>query len=319
MFGQHHIEGVLEGNKGVKVESRQKKRRRKDSPRRLEVSSATTPPSQSLQDCVARPAPPRSRALSREYNSICKTHKRLVRSGALTCSVSLSDTPPTVTVDLPPAPDSPTPEQPFLEGSTHFGIIGDFSGFQTPLPSPASTPTVPQPLIRGVSVIQSAPPTLLPRQTPTSYPAPPVPLRPDHSTPLRTIVDRQELGAIPRRLSSTDPQLLDHSETILNVGRISLTEVFREDQVSPESSQGDTSVIMDRRQCQEQAYILKQKGRRVARQMTEFVEDDLSTSRITVMEADLARIRDLKDEYQDSIEGFLDMFAELIGSEAVER
>ena len=87
-------------------------------------------------------------------------------------------------------------------------------------------------------------------------------------------MDSQELGAIPRRLSSTDPQLLDHSETTLDVGRISLTEVFREDQVSSESSQEKTSVIMDRRQCQEQAYILKLKGRRVARQMTEFVEDN---------------------------------------------
>ena len=140
----------------------------------------------------------------------------------------------------------------------------------------------------------------------------------DHSTPVRTIVDRQELGAIPKRLSSTDPQLLDYSETTLNVGRISSTEVFREDRVSSESSQEDTSVNMDRRQCEEQAYILKQKGRKVAREMAEFVEDDLSTSRITVMEAELARIRDLKSDYQDSIEAFLDLFGELIGSKAVE-
>ena len=83
-------------------------------------------------------------------------------------------------------------------------------------------------------------------------------------------MDRQDPGAIPKRLSSTDPQLLDHSETTLNVGRISLTEVFREDQVSSESSQEDTSVIMDRRQCEEQAYILKQKDRTVARDMAEF-------------------------------------------------
>ena len=51
--------------------------------------------------------------------------------------------------------------------------------------------------------------------------------------------------------------------------------------------------------------------------MREFGENDLTTSRIIVMEADLARIRDLKDNYQDAIEVFLDNFADFIGSEAV--
>ena len=53
-----------------------------------------------------------------------------------------------------------------------------------------------------------------------------------------------------------------------------MTEVFRENPASSESGQEDTSAIMNRRQCEEQAYVLKQKGRKVTRQMTEFVEDD---------------------------------------------
>ena len=208
---------------------------------RLEATSVTHPPTQNIQECVTRPAPPRGSSVSREYNSICKTHKRLVKSGAVTCSVSLSDSPPTV--ELPPAPSSPLPVLPSLEGSTHFGAVGDFSGVQTPDPNqvtPPIPPSVPQPKpgVRGVSVIRSAPAALAPRPTPTSHPPTP--------TSSRT-------GVIPKRLSSTDPQVLDISETILN------SEVFRPDSLFPSSRQQDNSHTMDIAECEQQGVLLKQK------------------------------------------------------------
>ena len=83
------------------------------------------------------------------------------------------------------------------------------------------------------------------------------------------------------------------------------------------ASQED-SYTMERDQCEQQAYILKQQGRKLTRHMREFVEDDINTSRIKVMEADLARIRDMKDDYQDAIEVFLDMFSDTMGSRAVD-
>ena len=58
-----------------------------------------------------------SKNLSQQYNQICKTHKRLVKSGVVCCSVSLSDTPPT-TLSLPSAPSSP-PEGPPRQDSLH--------------------------------------------------------------------------------------------------------------------------------------------------------------------------------------------------------
>ena len=185
---------------------------------RLQAASVSHPPTHNIQECVTRPAPPRSLHIRREYNSICKTHKKLVKSGAVTCSVSLSTPPPTL--DLPPAPTSPLPVLPLLEGSTHWGAVGDFSGVQTPGPSPvtvtppvAQVPAVPAPGLRGVSVIRSAPPALPPRSTQLSTPAlpprPPHPsdLPPDIPTPISS-----RAGVIPKRLSSTDPLLLDQSD-----------------------------------------------------------------------------------------------------------
>ena len=274
------------------------------SSRKLEAASGSHPPIQNHKECVTRPAPPRRSRLGNEYNSICKTHKKLVKSGAVTCSVTLSDSPPEL--DLPSAPVSPISFPPisFLEGSTHFGAVGDFSGVQTPEVSQDPVlPVVPQPAVRGVSVIKSVPAAL------PSHPPPNV-------TPTSS-----RTGVIPRRISSTDPQLLDltatwtafqRSDTFLN------TEVFRPDTSSSESSKEDNTNIMDRQsQCEQQAYLLKQKERRVTRSINEFGEDDLATSRINVMEADLSRIRDMKDEYQDAIELFLDRFEDLIGSEVI--
>ena len=289
------------------------------SSRGLEVASVTYPPTQSLQECVARPAPPRSSSTSREYNSICKTHKRLVKSGAVKCSVSLSDTPPTV--DLPPAPISPLPVQPLLAGSTHFGAIGDLSGVQTPFPSPASdtlvaVPTVPQPAVRGVSVIRSAPPALLPRFNPSDH-QPPLHLPPKPVHPHHTPVSSRT-GAVSKRLSSTDPGLLDYSNSLSIDGSIpSLdTAVFWPGHSLSSTVQQSNSQTMSQ---QEQQDSLKSKARLISRLMKHFKEEDLTTSRLGRMEVDLARIRDKVEEYQEAIEIFLDDYSDAIGSSIVDE
>ena len=89
---------------------------------RLEAPD-TNPPTQSTG---------RSLNLSRDYNIICQTHKKLVKSGSVTCSVKLSDTPPKV--DLPASLSTPLVVPSLLEGSVHWGAVGEFSGVQKSVP-----------------------------------------------------------------------------------------------------------------------------------------------------------------------------------------
>ena len=58
---------------------------------------------------------------------LCKTHRKLVRSGSVTCTIDLAGSPskkkdPTV-IDFDPAD---------VAGSVHWGQVGDFSGIRTP-------------------------------------------------------------------------------------------------------------------------------------------------------------------------------------------
>ena len=54
-----------------------------------------------------------------------------MRSGAIRCSASLSDSPPTI-VSLPSAPSSPIQQISLGQGSVHWGVVGEFSGVPTP-------------------------------------------------------------------------------------------------------------------------------------------------------------------------------------------
>ena len=99
------------------------------------------------------------------------THRKLVKSGKVKCSVSLSSTPPP-TVNIPSAPSSPVPAVPQLEGSVHWGAVGEFSGVQTPAGSPVEADRD--------SVIQLAPPVLPPR---LSFPLIPPPRPPVLTSP----------------------------------------------------------------------------------------------------------------------------------------
>ena len=192
----------------------------------------TPPPSTATGGCVRTTAPPRPRkSLGQQYTKTCKKNRRLVKEGELQCSISLSDTPPTV--NLPPAPSSPTLEHPDLGGSVHFGAVGDFSGVQTPYITPVGSPTRPtvivpksraplptsvprqqilpsQSLVEGISTllqdVQSIPDSPNYQSTEFNYPSP---------------------SAGPVRLSSTDPHILT-PEKILMVGSPSVSSIESE-------------------------------------------------------------------------------------------
>ena len=57
--------------------------------------------------------------------------------------------------------------------------------------------------------------------------------------------------------------------------------------------------------------------RRLVREMDEFTEEDVTTSRVTVLERDLDRIKEMKNEYQDGVEDFLEEYNELVDDVSV--
>ena len=301
---------------------------------RLDTELNTHPPIPStveIEECSKKAAPPSSLNLRKQYSQICTTHKKLVKSGAVKCSVSLTETPPTV--DLPSAPTSPTQTTPLLllEGSVHFGAVGDFSGVQTPDPSPAKSPHSLN--VRGVSVIRSAPPPLPPRN-PILGSVPLLHPKPGLSSSYSGVIHHSKSKIstseiVQRRRSSTDPALLENRKIpIVSTSVSSLEsypEVFRskippsvqvEQQEEDQSWQiGEDQSIMD--MFQDEAKELMKVRRRLVRRMDEFVEDDINTSRISVMERDLDRISDMKDNYQDGVEDFIDRYRDIIDEPSV--
>ena len=176
--------------------------------------------------CSLRAAPPRR--LSEDYNRICITHKKLVKAGVVQCSVSLSDTPPSK-VNLPISPSSPIPPAGQVQGSVHWGAVGDFSGVRTPDPvlhdrpsvivvPPSSLPAVssflPPPSSRR-AVLPS--PTLLEGVASLLRQIPPTPDSSTSESSAESTVHHQETPHLPRRslprrkISSTDHCFLDLS------------------------------------------------------------------------------------------------------------
>ena len=283
--------------------------------------------------CTTAPIPPRS--LSNQYNQICKTHKKLVKSGAVRCSVSLSDSPTTVyssanqnppdsdpppLVDLPSAPSSPAPVIPQLEGSVHWGAVGDFSGVQTPI----STPLRP-------SVITVGPP-LLPA-TPVSVILPTIPAEPARVVPLvnqpiapfprlvesvsallqglQLLPDSPESegGQVtpislrnsfkPRKHSSTDQHFLSQQESSVVE---TAEEVFQSSDLQPQHN-----ITMNSR-FREESLKIKSMKRLLLREIDDFPNEQLSTARILVLESELDKIRSLRNDYQDIVEDFVEEF-----------
>ena len=318
-------------------------------PEALEISHPPNP-NYSTAGCSVKSVPPRS--LSKQYNQLCTTHKRLVKSGTVKCSVSLSDTPPKL--NLPSAPSSPAQISPLQEGSVHWGAIGEFSGVQTPDDSFAES---------RVSVITPVPPTLPPRYSPAVRQAPPSPpprslptsprllpspsllqgittlLQEIQSIPEETSLEdilphpvsgsthNQETpkvsrpGAVARRISSTDPGILQNRKIpIVSTSVSSLdsfqSEVFLPRQRGPNPKQlllQDTTMET----FQQEAKALLNIRRSLVREMDEFLEEDVCASRIPVLERDLGEIKRMKNAYQDGVQDFLDQYTDLVDDPSV--
>ena len=242
-------------------------------------------------------------------------------------------------VHLPLAPSSPVPDLPQLEGSVHRGAVGDFSGVQTPdqTPERPSVITSAPPALPPRSVTLR-PPILPPRPRPVSL-APTVRQPLGHRlqvTPSLTLIESvtallQEVQEIPdtsgdtspdqeaeysqsspisarpltkqpRKLSSTDPHFLRQVTTVHPI----VEEVFQDSDLQP---QPQINITMEPdEQFREESLRLGSLRRKLERAVADFTEDDLLTHRINVMERDLDRIRDLRDDYQDGLEVFLDKY-----------
>ena len=89
-------------------------------------------------------------------------------------------------------------------------------------------------------------------------------------------------------------------------------EVFRSTPSPFLSDQEDSFTMEERDQCDQEGILLRQQGRRVNRQMSEFLVEHINTSRIKVVEPELAGIKVMKDDYQDTIELYLDRFSHIM-------
>ena len=73
-------------------------------------------------------------------------------------------------------------------------------------------------------------------------------------------------------------------------------------------------------QQQEDARVLLSRRRLLIREMDEFTEDDVCSSRLPVLERDLSEIKKLKNEYQDHVEDYIENYKDLIeDTEGLER
>ena len=192
-----------------------------------------------------------------------------------------------------------------VEGSVHWGALRDSSGFQTPGTTPNQSPPV---LTSDLTpplpskVIRSAPPAVPPRvgykagqsiSIPTS-----VITGPGYSanTPIRTGL----LGAVPRRISSTDPEFL-HSRKIPIVS----TSVSSLD-ISQEVFKPDFTM---EQQLEREAKNLKSMKRTLKREMKEFSDKDVTSQTLSRVEIEIDRIRKMKIDYQNMIEDFVEKWA----------
>ena len=264
--------------------------------------------------CSIKLAPPRR--LSREYNKICTTHKKLVKSGVVKCSVSLSDTPPTI-LNLPSAPTSPVTIFPQLEGSVHWGAVGDFSGVQTPEDS----------LAERASVIKLVPPILPPRNrnqltAPTllqgvssilqQLPSSPETISSEEILE-NTAVHLEETPSVPRidtvrrRFSSTDPGFLESTSSEFCLP-------------SPSDFQQlplYNTTMVESENFHRRIKELQISRRSLLREVEDLSVDDVCPSRIPLLEGELADIKKLKNEYQDGVEDLIEEYEGRVDNESV--
>ena len=210
--------------------------------------------------CYLRPAP--FRRFSETYENICVTHKRLVRSGVINCSIPLSSSPPNIEV-VPSAPLSPI-AYPDHQGSVHWGAIGQFSGVATPDSS--------------VEFSAETPDNLLHRKSSVTNP----------NSSVETYIDSTD-NLLHRKFSVTNPNILDSSMSLNSLNNTGVSQsaddIFRQ-----------------------KVKKFKDARRALIREMSEFEPDDVCASRLPVIESELAAIKKSKNDYQDSVEDFVEEY-----------
>ena len=250
--------------------------------------------------------------MSQQYNRICKTHKKLVKTGAVQCSVSLSDTPPTV--NLPSSPSSPGPEPAQLGGSVHWGAVGDFSGVPTPYQTPDTSPRP--------SVITSAPSThtLPPPRLAVPPPNHPVVAR-QQILPSPTLLEGisvllQDLQSLPSphspsptslrpvpRNSSTDPDILTVRQIPIVTTSVSSLESDSSEVFAPVTT--NMSSLQDI--IKKEGRALTHLGRDLKNVMDEVCEEDVTAN--TDIDGISDNIKKLRSVYLNGVEDFLEDYA----------
>ena len=257
---------------------------------RPQGQSHSHPPTRTVSstECYLRPAP--FRRFSETYENICVTHKRLVRSGLINCSIPLSISPPDIEV-LPSAPLSPiacTDHQ----GSVHWGAIGQFSGVATPDSSfefSAETPynskgnllhrksSVTNPN-SSVETYTNTTDNLLHRKCSVTNP----------NSSVESYNNTTD-NLLHRKFSVTNPNILDSSMSLNSLNNTGV---------------GQSADDMFRQKVKK----LKDARRALIREMSEFEPDDVCASRLQVIESELAAIKKSKNDYQDSVEDFVEEY-----------
>ena len=224
------------------------------------------------------PSKPKIAEFSQQYRKTCPTHHKLVKSGQLRCSVSLSDSPVS-NLDLPSAPTSPQPTYHNLQGSVHWGAVGDLSGTQTPntsLEAFSGEGLPPPPPRRFASVLS---PSLLDgvvsilKDIPTEKDT-------DQLTPVKPVGETCKPGRpnfsykIP--IVSTDISSIESYPYTPVVNELALLPEVFESPISNTSYNNKMSEIKD--QFIQEQKALNNKRRRLIREVNEFPESDIPES-----------------------------------------
>ena len=215
----------------------------------------------------------------KDYSDICPTYNQLVKSGRISCSVSLSDS--IEQLNIASNSHSARADQKQIEGSVHWGTLNDLSGVQTPNHSH-----------QRESVIVTAPPSLCKQSGSNScslFPPRRPQSLPDISRVSKPSVEQlfwdiptftSKLDRHSRKLSSTNPFLLASNKIpIVSTPSSSFSSVFDAFEMSdPSKQQQDHQEIIHTR-------------RLLDRELSEFTEDDVCASRLPVLERDLSDIK----------------------------
>ena len=256
------------------------------------------PPTQSSSSGSSPSIQEASNQTRKNYSKICPTYKKLMRSGKINSSVSISES--FENLNITSNKNSPAlVNQHQAEGSVHWGKVADFSGVQTPQPN----------ILKRDSVIISAPPlrkSVISLNRHQSLPD----VHKLSSPPLNQAqFETPKNYSRNKKVSSTNPFWL----TINKIPVVSTPS-------STVSSVFSSPIMSDNQSKQAEAeQEMRHTKRLLVREINEFTVDDVCASRLPVLEKDLSDIKKLKNEYQDLIEDYIDQYIKESDSELCDR